>query len=81
MEASDGKIRLTDVAETQQLQRLIQSIPSPKVEPFKQWLARVGYERIEATDDPESPWPTTSSKPWVPLQYVRWASQSMCCMT
>jgi hypothetical protein len=53
MTASDGKMRLTDVADTEQLLRLIQSIPSPKAEPFKQWLARVGYERIEETDDPE----------------------------
>jgi hypothetical protein len=53
MTAPDGKIRLTDVADTEQLLRLIQSIPSPKAEPFKQWLARVGFERIEATDDPE----------------------------
>jgi hypothetical protein len=53
MTASDGKLRLTDVADTEQLLRLIQSIPSPKAEPFKQWLARVGFERIEETDDPE----------------------------
>ena len=53
MTAPDGKQRLTDVADTEQLLRLIQSIPSPKAEPFKQWLARVGYERIEETDDPE----------------------------
>ena len=53
MTAPDGKQRLTDVADTEQLLRLIQSIPSSKAEPFKQWLARVGYERIEETDDPE----------------------------
>jgi len=53
MTAVDGKLRLTDVADTEQLLRLIQSIPSPKAEPFKQWLARVGYERIEETEDPE----------------------------
>ncbi|MDD3343899.1 MAG: Bro-N domain-containing protein [Sulfurospirillaceae bacterium] len=53
MQASDGKMRVTDVATTEQLLRLIQSIPSPNVEPFKQWLARVGYERIEAMQDPE----------------------------
>lgn len=53
MEAPDGKMRLTDVADTEQLLRLIQSIPSPKAEPFKVWLARVGYERIEETEDPE----------------------------
>jgi hypothetical protein len=51
--AIDGKMRLTDVADTEQLLRLIQSIPSPKAEPFKVWLAKVGYERIEETEDPE----------------------------
>ena len=53
MTASDGKKRLTDVANSEQLLRLIQSIPSPKAEPFKMWLARVGNERIEETIDPE----------------------------
>jgi hypothetical protein len=53
MTAPDGKMRLTDVADTEQLLRLIQSIPSPKAEPFKIWLARVGSERIEETIDPE----------------------------
>jgi len=53
MLATDGKMRLTDVADTEQLFRLIQSIPSPKAEPFKQWLAQVGYERIEESQDPE----------------------------
>jgi prophage antirepressor-like protein len=53
MTASDGKMRLTDVATTEQLLRLIQSIPSPKAEPFKLWLAAVGRERIEETIDPE----------------------------
>jgi DNA-damage-inducible protein D len=53
MEASDGKLRETDVADTEQLLRLIQSIPSPKAEPFKQWLARVGYERMQEIVDPE----------------------------
>lgn len=51
--ATDGKMRQTDVADTEQLLRLIQSIPSPKAEPFKLWLAKVGYERIEETEDPE----------------------------
>ena len=51
--AVDGKMRLTDVADTEQLLRLIQSIPSRKAEPFKVWLAKVGYERIEETEDPE----------------------------
>lgn len=53
MTAADGKKRLTDVADTQQLLRIIQSIPSPKAEPFKLWLAEVGRERIEETIDPE----------------------------
>jgi len=51
--AVDGKMRITDVADTKQLLRLIQSVPSPKAEPFKVWLAKVGYERIEETEDPE----------------------------
>ena len=53
MTAADGKKRLTDVATTDQLLRIIQSIPSPKAEPFKLWLAEVGRERIEETIDPE----------------------------
>jgi hypothetical protein len=53
MTAEDGKMRLTDVADTEQILRLIQSIPSKKAEPFKLWLAKVGRERIEETTDPE----------------------------
>ena len=53
MTAHDGKKRLTDVADTEQLLRIIQSIPSPKAEPFKLWLAQVGRDRIEETIDPE----------------------------
>ena len=53
MVAPDGKMRLTDVADTETVLRLIQSIPSPNAEPFKLWLARVGYERLEETADPE----------------------------
>ena len=53
MKAADGKNRLTDVADTEQLLRIIQSIPSPKAEPFKMWLAQVGRERMEETLDPE----------------------------
>lgn len=53
MISPDGKKRLTDVADTRTMLRLIQSIPSPKAEPFKLWLAKVGYERIEETADPE----------------------------
>ncbi|MBP8114695.1 MAG: Bro-N domain-containing protein [Chitinophagaceae bacterium] len=52
MEAEDGKMRSTDVADTEQLLRLIQSIPSPKAEPFKQWLAKVGHERMQEIADP-----------------------------
>lgn len=52
MVAADGKMRLTDIANPEQLLRLIQSIPSPKAEPFKLWLAKVGYERIQETADP-----------------------------
>jgi len=53
MQAADGKFYITDAANTEQLLRLIQSIPSPKAEPFKLWLAQVGCERIEETEDPE----------------------------
>jgi hypothetical protein len=53
MTAPDGKQRLTDVADTEQLLRLIQSIPSPKAEPFKRWLDKVGYERLEEIENPE----------------------------
>ncbi len=53
MPAADGKKYLTDAADTETLLRLIQSIPSPNAEPFKLWLAKVGYERIEETEDPE----------------------------
>jgi DNA-damage-inducible protein D len=52
MEAEDGKMRETDVADTETLLRIIQSIPSPKAEPFKQWLAKVGYERMQEIADP-----------------------------
>jgi hypothetical protein len=53
MKSQDGKMRITDVLDTENILRLIQSIPSPKAEPFKLWLAKVGYERIEETEDPE----------------------------
>jgi len=53
LQSSDGKYYLTDVAETEVMFRIIQSIPSPNAEPFKLWLARVGYERVEETEDPE----------------------------
>lgn len=53
MHAVDGKMRLTDVADTEQLLRIIQSVPSPKAEPFKAWLAKVGAERLNQMQDPE----------------------------
>jgi len=53
MQASDGKFYNTDVADTEQLFRLIQSIPSPKAEPFKLWLAQVASERLDEMQDPE----------------------------
>ncbi len=53
MKAPDGKMRLTDVADTEQLLRLVQSIPSPRAEPFKIWLAQVGSERLDEEQDPE----------------------------
>lgn len=53
MKAADGKGYLTDVADTEQILRLIQSVPSKKAEPFKLWLAKVGSERIDETVDPE----------------------------
>ena len=53
MQAPDGKMRLTDVADTEQLFRLIQSIPSPKAEPFKLWLAQIAVERLDELQDPE----------------------------
>ena len=54
MQSSDGKFYLTDVADTEQLFRLVQSVPSRKAEPFKLWLAKVGRERIDEIEDPES---------------------------
>ena len=53
MLAADGKMRMTDVADTEQLLRIIQSVPSPKAEPFKQWLAKVGAQRLDQVQDPE----------------------------
>ncbi len=53
LKANDGKLRLTDIANVQSLLRIIQSVPSPKAEPFKQWLAKVGSERIDEINDPE----------------------------
>jgi len=53
MQARDGKMRETEIADTETLLRIIQSIPSPKAEPFKRWLAKVGYERLEEIENPE----------------------------
>ena len=53
MESPDGKLRLTDCADTETVFRIIQTIPSPRAEPFKRWLARVGYEHIQEIEDPE----------------------------
>jgi hypothetical protein len=53
LQAEDGKMRLTDVGDVEQIFRLVQSIPSPQAEPFKQWLAKVGYERLQEIQDPE----------------------------
>lgn len=53
MKAKDGKMRETEIADTEILLRIIQSIPSPKAEPFKRWLAKVGYERLEEIENPE----------------------------
>jgi DNA-damage-inducible protein D len=52
LQAEDGKFRLTDVGTVEQIFRIIQSVPSPKAEPFKQWLAKVGYERVQEINDP-----------------------------
>ncbi|MDO8726410.1 MAG: Bro-N domain-containing protein [Candidatus Methanoperedens sp.] len=53
LQAEDSKMRLTDCANTESMFRIIQSIPSPKAEPFKRWLAKVGYERVQEIEDPE----------------------------
>ena len=53
LKAKDGKYRETDVVNTENAFRIIQSIPSPKAEPFKRWLAKVGYERVQEIEDPE----------------------------
>ena len=61
LRAADGKMRMTDVADQEQLFRLIQSIPSPKAEPFKMWMAKVAAERLDQIQDPELP----SSRHWL----------------
>jgi hypothetical protein len=54
--AADGRQRITDCANTEGLFRIIQSIPSPKAEPFKRWLAQMGYERVQEIENPELAW-------------------------
>ncbi|MDR3183904.1 MAG: Bro-N domain-containing protein [Prevotellaceae bacterium] len=66
MISSDGKKYNTDCADVQSLMRIIQSVPSPKAEPFKQWLAKVGYERIQETVDPEQSLDRAREKPVYP---------------
>jgi hypothetical protein len=77
MQAEDGKMRETDVADTETLLRIIQSIPSPKAEPFKQWLAKVGYERIQELNDPEQSL-DRARKNWQKLgRSEKWIQQRM----
>lgn len=63
--APDGKMRETDCANAEGLFRIVQSIPSPKAEPFKRWLAKVGYERVQEIDDPELGMKRTRAIPFV----------------
>jgi len=75
--ASDGRMRPTDVADVETILRLIQSIPSPKAEPFKLWLAKVGYERLKETVDPEIGVNRARSN-WLALGYSKkWIEQRM----
>ncbi len=77
MIAPDGKMRLTDVADVETLFRLIQSIPSPKAEPFKVWLAKVGYERLKETTNPELA-VNRARRHWLGLgRSVKWIEQRM----
>ena len=66
----DGKLRETDCANTESPFRIIQSIPSPKAEPFKKWLARVGYERIQEIEDPELASKRTIQSPFTLLKLI-----------
>jgi hypothetical protein len=77
LQASDGKMRQTDIADTEQLLRLIQSIPSPKAEPFKIWLAKVGYERIEETEDPEKTFDRAMETYFKKGYSVNWINQRL----
>ena len=70
MRETDGKMRETDAANVPTLLRIIQSIPSPKAEPFKQWLAQVGYERIEETEDPELSFDRAMETKTIPRWYL-----------
>ncbi len=77
LEASDGKYYKTDVADVETILRLIQSVPSPKAEPIKIWLARVGYERIEEINDPEKAL-NRSRKYWQRMgRSLKWIQQRM----
>lgn len=77
MQASDGKYYLTDTADTEVMLRIVQSIPSPQAEPFKLWLAQVGYERLEETADPELAI-TRALKTYVQKGYSReWINQRL----
>ena len=77
MIAADGKMRLTDVADVETMFRIIQSIPSPKAEPIKQWLAKVGYERLKETVDPEISL-NRARKHWQAMgRSVKWIEQRM----
>ena len=77
MKSSDGKFYLTDVGDTEQVLRLVQSIPSKKAEPFKIWLAKVGYERIEETEDPELAF-NRAMKPYLQKGYSKeWINQRL----
>ena len=77
MQSADGKYYKTDVADTEQLLRLIQSIPSPKAEPFKLWLAKVGYERIEETEDPEKAFDRAMETYFKKGYSVNWINQRL----
>ncbi len=77
LKAEDGKLRATDVADTEVLLRIIQSISSPKAEPFKQWLAKVGYERMQEIADPEQS-VDRAWENWVKLgRSEKWIQQRM----
>ncbi|MBK8701882.1 MAG: Bro-N domain-containing protein [Saprospiraceae bacterium] len=75
--ADDGKMRDTDVADTEILLRIIQSIPSPKAEPFKQWLAKVGYERMQEVQNPEMSFERARENWQKPGRSEKWIQQRM----